>query len=466
MQFLASTPVAAVLFLLMIYLGPHRGLWVMFMTLPFGAAAALQVPGFGNVMMTDACLVALWLSMFGRVRTAELVSQLVPGHPGFALFALLIWTTLSAGFNPTLYAHGTEVFAVVQGERGALIDTVPLRPSGSNVGQLLRMVLGVTAFVAVSAITTSAGAWRLVWRAMSVATIAHISVSLLDWFGHALGFQDLLSPFRSVSQAVLSDQNFPGLRRIIGGYTEPASFGLFTMGLVGFWMRAAISKCCSRHAWIYLSVLVILALRSTSSATILNLILVSTLFLLFNHSAIFARRSRVVICMSFFAALPTAYAIVSLYLGYSPMGSDLMDAMIWDKARSSSGEERALWNDQAVRNFFDTGGLGAGIGSARSSGWAFAVLSNIGLPGLLLFGWFLSALFCTVSGAEGGTRSSEIAASCRWGCLALLLQSCLTRPYPDLGVFFFAMAGIAVGLSQKRNRNAERALLRRPRVLI
>ena len=51
------------------------------------------------------------------------------------------------------------------------------------------------------------------------------------------------------------------------------------------------------------------------------------------------------------------------------------------KPNSESAIERGMWNAQSIQNFFDTFGLGVGLGSTRSSSWPISVLAQLGAIG-------------------------------------------------------------------------------------
>jgi hypothetical protein len=58
---------------------------------------------------------------------------------------------------------------------------------------------------------------------------------------------------------------------------------------------------------------------------------------------------------------------------------DTFDASITNKLGSASGVERTSWNMVGLRAFFETFGLGAGIGSVRTSSFLVGVLANLGI---------------------------------------------------------------------------------------
>jgi hypothetical protein len=63
----------------------------------------------------------------------------------------------------------------------------------------------------------------------------------------------------------------------------------------------------------------------------------------------------------------------------------LFDTMVLEKGSSASAAERFYWNQKSLMAFLDTYGLGVGLGSSRASSTIFAIVSQLGIIGALLF---------------------------------------------------------------------------------
>ena len=100
-----------------------------------------------------------------------------------------------------------------------------------------------------------------------------------------------------------------------------------------------------------------------------------------------------------------------------------------------------------MQNFLDTGGIGAGLGSVRASSWLVACLSSIGVLGTFCYLAFLTGVLR--ASARTGDRTRDAAISgLKAGCGAMFIAAMLAHPTPDLGIFFYAMAAMVVGLSR------------------
>ena len=118
------------------------------------------------------------------------------------------------------------------------------------------------------------------------------------------------------------------------------------------------------------------------------------------------------------------------------------DSLVIQKVTTQSGLERSSWNQLAISNFFDSYGLGIGLGTARASSFIFAVISNVGVPGSALYILFFITTLGQIS-RQDLDRSSKIAA--RNGALGLLIPACIAGTLVDMGPLFFIFAGLACG---------------------
>ena len=74
-----------------------------------------------------------------------------------------------------------------------------------------------------------------------------------------------------------------------------------------------------------------------------------------------------------------------------------------------------------------------------------------GLPGTALFLAFLASVLRMKVRVPGSDLDS-VATALKWGCVATLSCEILIASTPNLGVFFFAMAGLATGLARSTQR--------------
>jgi hypothetical protein len=139
--------------------------------------------------------------------------------------------------------------------------------------------------------------------------------------------------------------------------------------------------------------------------------------------------------------------------GYSAYVQNLLETMVFNKLSTDSGIERSAWNQQAVQDFIDTWGIGAGNGSVRAASFLAAVLASLGVVGTLTYGAFLVCVFlgnrepASLDPYENAVRSAAKSA-----CLGWFLASSVAGAFIDLSLPFFVFAGLAA------KRSAESAL--------
>jgi hypothetical protein len=85
-------------------------------------------------------------------------------------------------------------------------------------------------------------------------------------------------------------------------------------------------------------------------------------------------------------------AIVALFVG-GPRAWRLLDAVLFHKGDSKSAEHRTATFGRAVQVVQNSWGLGAGLGSNRAMSVFFYVLSNLGIPGMVLMAVLLAQLY-------------------------------------------------------------------------
>ena len=453
MQFVPSTPIAFVAIVLLLALGARRGAWVFFALLPFGAAAAFNLPALGgaSIVVADLAAVAMFvLLLITPGAGASLIGSVRPWQPGFFLTLVIVVSAFSAIFAPRFFAGLTEVFSIARDESRTTIVRNSLGPSAGNITQLFRLMLGYLVFIGLAtAFRRTPKAGSLV-TAMIVATSVHFALGWIDVLTFATGTDKMLESIRTANYTIRVTDTMVGVKRMIGGFPEASSFGFFSLGLFGFWLQFWLSQHRSRAAPWMLAMATVAVLRSTSSSAYLSFIVFLLGFALFNFFRFLGpeaeRRSVAVTVVGAMLLWLAAVGATASYQMVEPVTA-FFDDLLFDKMESDSGVERMSWNTQALTNFRDTWWLGAGLGSVRASNWLIACLGSIGALGTALFIAFLTAFMLMPAGRRGDARHASIRAA-KAGVFAMLSSAILTHSTPDLGLFIFALAGAATGLSR------------------
>ncbi|WP_146010290.1 hypothetical protein [Acidimangrovimonas sediminis] len=463
MQIVPSTALAFLMLLMLAIKGPYRGLWVFLAATPFGAAAAFNLPAAGGASILVSDLGALMLFALLWVQPDapnRLVGTMRAYQPGFWMLLLVVVCVVSALFYPRLFQGATSVFGLSRVNNATGIVEVPLHATNGNLTQLFRIMLDAAAFFALATVFRLRPDGDRVLTAIAVATFVNVGLGWLDVLTAAAGQPKALDVIRTANYAILAGDKMVGIKRMVGGFPEASAFGYYTLGLFGFWLHMWLVQGRSRRTGWALFLTTVALLRSTSSSAY-----VSAVVFLVGYAAVriasgggrtVSRRAVGVSVAAVGAVLMAGVALAVCYAVLPPVTA-FLDRALFDKMGTSSGVERMSWNTQAWANFIDTWGVGAGLGSMRASNWVLASLGSIGFIGTSIFLALVAAMAWLPARAETDAGRAAVIGALKSGCLALFVSAMLTAPTPDLGMLFFAMAGLATGLSRGAARESSKA---------
>jgi hypothetical protein len=439
------------------------GLLAFFAMLPFGAAAAINLPAVGNASIIMSDLVAM--VMIGLVLTNAryayaVIDAMRVGRPAFYLGLALLVALLVTIFAPRLLQGTMEVFGISRNSLIRGVTLVDLGPSSGNITQSIRLILGVLTFLSVVALFSRPLPDGLVVRGFAVATTVNIALGAADFLTYTVRAPELLSFIRNANYAILFDHVNTGLKRIIGGYPEASAYGYFTMGLFGFWLGYWVSGGRHRFGGLFVVLCLVAILLSGSSGTYVSM------FALLGMVA-------VVLCMSVdwqripmrtvytllgtLALMPVVLCLFFLLMQTNDDFATYFNRLLFDKLDSQSGVERGSWNSHAFGNFLQSGLMGVGLGSLRTSSSAVALLSNIGIVGTIFYALFLAGLLFFPTPRQARPETSAIIVGCRTACIGLLLASLVTKATPDLELPFYLYAGLLLAHRQLADRQGVEA---------
>ncbi|MEO8137862.1 MAG: hypothetical protein ABI831_28280, partial [Betaproteobacteria bacterium] len=290
----------------------------------------------------------------------------------------------------------------------------------------------------------------------------------LDLATYATGTPELLSFIRNSTYSLLSDTELAGFKRIVGSFVEASSFGYWTLGYCAFATSLWLNGVAPRLT-LSLSLLSLFALLFSTSTTAyvgLSVYLFAQLVLI-GYSAM-ARPVRPQMIV-FGLALPFTISLVVIIICLNDATyayfSDLLNTLVFNKMSTDSGIERSSWNSQAMQNFLDTYGFGAGNGSVRASSFPIAVIASLGLFGGLTYALFLLTIYFRNEKAAPPDIAA-LQAAAKSACFAWLIAASTSGSFIDLGLPFFSFAALAcVELPVLRSSLSARDLNVRSRIL-
>lgn len=425
------------------------GIYILVVSGLFGASAAVILTAMGGASIPPAHLLLGFVAcgaVFRPALVAEIRSSLRFPQPGFWLAATVLYGSVSAYFFPRLFAGMTYVTTLARTDVGPGVVLLPLGPTSGNITQPIYLVGDLICFVAIRAFASTLEGQRLVAKAFIACVIGNLGFAVLDLLTFWTDTSYTLDFIRNANYRMLNDTVVLGFKRIVGSFTEASAFGGTTLGFFAFALQLWLGRVYSRLSLI-LAILSFVALVFSISSTAYGGAAI-TLLLLYGISVARVLSGHVTrAVMAFVFAIPLLVALtgVTLALEENIWGTidAVLDKMIVNKMTSSSGVERAQWNRQAMTNFMDTYGMGAGVGSTRASSFPIAVLSGVGVIGAFTYGAFILLALFAPRRQDGGDPARSIQDAARAMCLAFLTGAVLAGTLMDLGLGFYMAAGLA-----------------------
>lgn len=439
----------------------------------FGSAAAFILDSLGGLSISPAHFLLGFVAIrlfIDREISRRIIRGIAPGRPGFFLLLAVLYGIASAYFMPRIFAGQTWVFPV-----RITLNTIklPLQPIMANLTQSIYFVADFFSFALICGYGTTPSANKVIGNAALACIALNLIFVVLDIVTYSTGTSELLSFIRNANYALMSEAEMFGFKRIVGSFVEASSFAAATLGYFAFtfrlWLlgvRPALTASLSAAS--------LLALLFSTSATgyvgLCGFLAVSYI-----QTGVRAMRRPITPQMLTFMVgglfvavlVPVAIALnadTSRYVG------DLLDTMLLNKMSTASGMERAAWNQQAIENFMDTFGFGAGLGSLRASSFPLAVLASFGLVGTVLFSlFFIDLLFSRSPQSDELTIFEANRQAAKSTCIAWLITSTVSGALTDLGASFFAFAALACvqrSLNAKYVTVSESAQQKRPVSLV
>jgi len=435
------------------------------------AAAALFLGG-ANVPPGHLALAFFALAVIIRFNGFRAsLSALEFPKAGFFLLLLVIWAVVSGFVMPRLFLGQFTVFPLTT--TGKVIAEVPLVPVGSNMNQSIYFVGSLIAFITVVGMARTGQLLYACAGALIFAAGANVALAFLDAGTYAIGMADALSFLRNNNYAQLYTHEFIGIKRFVGSFPEASAFAGTSVGLFAFCFRlwrGGVMTFWTGWVSVGLLVCIMMALSSTGYVALAAYLMIAYSNSLTGTDPTIGRDRRTQSRRMYFISMgPAAALLGAMAVAFKPDLLDpiiqIFDNSITSKLGSSSGIERMSWNTSGIANFFQTFGLGAGIGSVRTSNFLIAIAANLGVIGLLLYGLFFAKVFTTSVShpmLEKGDPLLQIAAAGRSGAFTLILSAMLSAPIVDLGILFFVMCGLACASVFETGRFGQPIIMQQP----
>lgn len=411
-----------------------------------GSAAALLV-GSANVQPAHLLLAFVAASTLTRNREAAAAARaLTLPSPGFWFACLVVYGIVGGYLLPRIFAGMTQIIPIGSSAYSATIGTVPLGPVSGNFTQALYLTADLICFALISATASSEAGHKAITSAILFYCAANIIFAVLDVITYSSGTQWTLDFIRNAQYTFHLEEEASGLKRIAGSFTEASSFAHTTLGAIGF--TGTMWICGRSPAWtgvLFIASIIALVLSTSSTGLVgappVLLTLYATAVI---RSGVSPERRQAALAV-LVAPMLVILAVLVVFMNTSMYNSiyDYLSSLVFNKSSTQSGMERASWNYAAIRNFFDTAGLGVGLGTARTSSFGLALLSNVGLPGVLFYCLFIYSCFFPRERVPRGSVVADVSLAARNACLGLLLGDLISGALVDQGLLFYVLAALS-----------------------
>jgi hypothetical protein len=439
--------IAAILGILGLVAGPAFLVFIFITSTLLGASAAVVLDSLGGASISPAHLllgfvVVCLLSHPAILRRA--VGGLAFPKAGFWLLVTAGYGICTAIFLPRVFAGLTYVFPV---RSDAGYTLVPLESSTANFTQSVYFTSDFICFIALYGYASLPQGWRLIAKAALFCAGLNLAFGALDILTYWTNTTELLAFIRNANYRMLNDTEVAGFKRIVGSFTEAAAFGSTTLGYFAFCLKLWLQGFHTRLTFILAILSLVAMLFSTSTTAYVGL---STFLLLVYLECLIKLLSRPVpsqtVMFLIVAPILASLVVVAIALNDASWNyvRDLLDTMVFNKLSTDSGVERSSWNSQAIQNFFDTWGLGAGNGSVRAASFLAAVLASLGAVGACTYGAFLLLMFLgNREPASPDRYENAVNSAAKSVCLAWFIASSVAGAFIDLSLPFFVFAALA-----------------------
>jgi hypothetical protein len=448
--------------LLCLQLGYLATTSTLVVTMLFGAAAAILI-GRANIQPAHLFLGFVAAAVLTRRReAAHALRAIRMPEPGFWLMCLVIYGVVTGFVMPRLLAGSTPIIPLGVSEHADTGSTVPLGPVSSNFTQSVYLTADFVCFTLIVAVASTQAGFVAITSALVAYAAGNVLFALLDLGTYITNTQWLLEFMRNAKYALHIEEEISGLKRIVGSFTEASAFAGSTLGVLGFvgtlWLcgyRPVLTGTLAAASLI----LVVLSTSSTGLAGTPPILAILYATALMRRGINLGKpfSSAVLMC----APLLIVIAILALQLDEETAKPihDYIDTLILSKSTSDSGIDRASWNAYALQNFFDSYGLGVGLGTSRTSSFPIALLSNVGVPGTIFYLLFAASAFVRRRGTPH-TFPADVRLAARNSCLGLIIGATFAGPTVEQGLLFYVLAGLACAEPERNMGDLPRQLSR------
>jgi hypothetical protein len=433
---------------LLLCLKPERLLQLLLLASCFEAAAALI---FGALGLQPNLVPAAFFVAFMLLQVllgAHYPASRVVWHC-LAPFLLVVAYALAGSLIlPHLFAG--QVYVWPQKLDG-LDMSVPLAWGQSNVTQDLYLVIDCALLVGAAFFLSGSRVRVEKFLAAYFASGFLVAAICLWQLANKLAGVPYPSDFfySNPGWVIFTGQQFGGVPRLNGPFSEPSALGSYMTGLVFASAWVVLNRHPSRMARLLLPIAILIVLLSTSTTGLGAMALGGAGLCVY---ALLRGNGRVAITVRHWAmpvilALAISGLMVSAFVPGVVNAVDTVVTATISKSNTDSYQTRTSVDGDSLAVIGPTWGLGAGWGSARAASLIPGLLANLGIYGTLLLAWFAVRLVGQLRRARRLAQRAGQLLVLDGVCGALVgnvVTACLSAPMIS-SIAFYALLAMAIG---------------------
>ncbi|MEM9178112.1 MAG: hypothetical protein AAGA89_00310 [Pseudomonadota bacterium] len=432
-------------------------LTVLCVALLLQASAAITLHALGGSPVAPGYLMILFLAIAVLIRqngAGRVLQTLTLDRSEYLLMLFVAWAVVTSIFMPRIFQGMFEVYPLGQDNLLGPLRKQMISPLSSNIAQAVYYVGDLSVFILVGAMLISMRSLRPAAYAVLISAIVNIGLVIVDSVTFATGTDQILDFIRNANYVQRAGDIVLGMKRVTGMFAEASAFSMHALGLFAFTFRLWRGGVSLPFTGLAAAGTFIALVMSTSSTAFAALAIYLMIVMPRDFSGIDRTlprgRERVARTSLLFSMLPALGVLIAIAIALRPdlldPVNEMINEMLINKLDSDSGVERMNWNMSAIQNFFDSFGLGVGLGTIQTSSFAISLISSTGFLGLLVYIIFLTKVFSTNGGRRFQTlpaqEDAQIAAAARSGMIALIIANSLSGGASP-GLIFYIFAAMA-----------------------
>jgi len=447
MEFFPLGIIIISVFMISLLRGLRAAFYVACAILPLGALAVVTLGNFNLLAMHTAFIILVGLAFAVPLTLPN--KHLIPKLELSVLLlsVLTIYVIITSQILPRIFAGKVMVFSLQSGVDGTQISPLlqsqisELSPSSGNISQPVYFLLSALVFVFVLRLVRKGGL-SVADKAIIIAASINAFMGLLD----LVNLDAVLTLLKTAEYSIFLEAKVAGLPRIVGAFPEASTMGSFSAVMFAYLFMRYLD---TGYIWFFILASVnffwgVLALSSTgfvalaiAIAFIMSRVSLQTISGSMSRDTGFRILLLIVVGTVFFMLLGLLTSSFDYFLIF-------LDELIFNKSTSLSALERGAWAQRGYEIGIETYGLGAGLGSTRSNGLLAVLISNIGIPGLFLYGMFLWEVLKKAKKSDALSKEQSFYRAGMAGLLTLLVGSFVSGTTADPGILFMILSAIIV----------------------